>query len=82
MRKFEDREWMSVDDLAEVMGIGKTSAYAFIREAPFSVVMCGAKGKLIRIPVKAYYEWYDSLLAGAGLLAATQAAVQQAETTV
>lgn len=61
MRKYEDKEFIGVEEMAEIMGIGRSSAYEFIKEAPFVVIRCGAKGKLLRIPVNVFYQWYDSL---------------------
>lgn len=72
MRKYEDKDWITVKELAELMCISPSSANLFVKDAPFTVIILGKK--LIRIPVKAYYEWYDSLMSGAGLITKEQSA--------
>ena len=60
MKVMNDRRFMSVKEVAEVMGISKSLAYDFIKsdECKFAVVMIN---KRILIPENAFYQWYDSL---------------------
>lgn len=55
-----DRRFMNVKEVAEVMGISKSLAYDFIKSdnCKFKVVMIN---KRILIPENAFYQWYDSL---------------------
>lgn len=55
-----DREFMTVEQLAEVMHISKSYAYMFVKskELPF---VCIHLGRRVVIPTNSFYSWYDSL---------------------
>ena len=55
-----NRRFMTVSEVAEVMGISKTLAYAFVRsdECEFNVVTINRR---ILVPENSFYQWYDSL---------------------
>jgi len=45
-----------VEDIAEILSIGRTSAYSLVREGHFKVVRIGTA---IRISKKSFDEWLD-----------------------
>lgn len=55
-----NRRFMTVSEVAEVMGISKALAYTYVRseECEFNVVMINRR---IIIPANSFYQWYDSL---------------------
>ena len=58
--ELSNRRFMTVSEVAEVMGISKTLAYAFVRsdECEFNVVTINRR---ILVPENSFYQWYDSL---------------------
>lgn len=53
-----ERRTYTVEDIARVLGIGRTSAYNLVREGHFKVVRIG---NAIRISKKSFDEWLDAL---------------------
>lgn len=51
----------TVDEICGVLGIGKTSAYALVREGHFKVVRIG---NAIRISRNSFDEWLDRVETG------------------
>jgi len=47
----------TVKEIAEILGIGKTAAYSFVKENHFKIVKVGAA---IRISKNSFDEWLDS----------------------
>lgn len=58
---YRDKEFISVAELGEILGISKTYAYEFLasNDCPFTAIKIGKKR--IVIPTNAFYRWYDSL---------------------
>lgn len=58
---YRSRDFISVTELGEIMGISRSYAYDFVRsqECPFK---CLKMGKRIIIPTNDFLRWYDSLL--------------------
>lgn len=56
-RKLE-RETLSVPDIAEILGIGKESAYQLAKENHFPVLHIGKK---IVIPKEPFHEWLNKI---------------------
>ena len=54
-----DRRFLSVADVADIMGISKSLAYSFIKseDCKFAVVKVNSR---ILIPENAFYQWYDN----------------------
>ncbi|MEA5056669.1 MAG: helix-turn-helix domain-containing protein [Anaerotignum propionicum] len=48
----------TVEEVAEILGIGMTSAYALVKEGHFKIVRIGTA---IRISKKSFDEWLDTL---------------------
>lgn len=48
----------TVDDIAQILGIGRTSAYILVKEGHFKIVRIG---NAIRISKRSFDEWLDSL---------------------
>ncbi len=59
-RLHEDKEFITVDELAIIMGISRSYAYEYVRSAkcPFT---CLKMGRRYVVPTNAFYKWYDSL---------------------
>ena len=55
---FETRKTYKVSEIAEILGIGRTSAYNLVKEKHFKVVKIGAS---IRISKKSFDEWLNNL---------------------
>lgn len=53
-----ERRTYTVEEIAEILGIGRTSAYSLVKEGHFKVVRIG---NAIRISRKSFDEWLDSL---------------------
>ena len=53
-----ERRTYPVDDLAQILGIGRTSAYILVKEGHFKIVRIG---NAIRISKRSFDEWLDSL---------------------
>ena len=48
----------TVDDIAQILVIGRTSAYILVKEGHFKIVRIG---NAIRISKRSFDEWLDSL---------------------
>lgn len=53
-----ERRTYAVDDIAQILGIGRTSAYILVKEGHFKIVRIG---NAIRISKRSFDEWLDSL---------------------
>ena len=53
-----ERRMYTVDDIAQILGIGRTSAYILVKEGHFKIVRIG---NAIRISKRSFDEWLDSL---------------------
>ena len=53
-----ERRRYTVDDIAQILGIGRTSAYILVKEGHFKIVRIG---NAIRISKRSFDEWLDSL---------------------
>ena len=53
-----ERRTYTVDDIAQILGIGRTSAYFLVIEGHFKIVRIG---NAIRISKRSFDEWLDSL---------------------
>ena len=53
-----ERRPYAVDDIAQILGIGRTSAYILVKEGHFKIVRIG---NAIRISKRSFDEWLDSL---------------------
>ena len=53
-----ERRTYTVDDIAQILGIGRTSAYILVKERHFKIVRIG---NAIRISKRSFDEWLDSL---------------------
>lgn len=55
-----DRRFLSVVEVANIMGISKSLAYNFIKseDCNFAVVKVNSR---ILVPENAFYKWYDNL---------------------
>ena len=53
-----ERRTYTVDDNAQILGIGRTSAYILVKEGHFKIVRIG---NAIRISKRSFDEWLDSL---------------------
>ena len=53
-----ERRTYTVDDIAQILGIGRTSAYILVKEGHFKIVQIG---NAIRISKRSFDEWLDSL---------------------
>ncbi len=53
-----ERRTYTVDDIAQILGIGRSSAYLLVKERHFRIVRIG---NAIRISKRSFDEWLDSL---------------------
>lgn len=53
-----ERRTYTVDEIAAILNIGRTSAYLLVKEGHFKIVRIG---HAIRISKKSFDEWLDSL---------------------
>ena len=53
-----ERRTYMVDDIAQILGIGRTSAYILVKEGHFKIVRIG---NAIRISKRSFDEWLDTL---------------------
>ena len=53
-----ERRTNTLDDIAQILGSGRTSAYILVKEGHFKSVRIGTA---IRISKRAFDEWLDSL---------------------
>lgn len=57
-KELPERRTYTVDDIALILGIGRTSAYILVKEGHFKIVRIG---NAIRISKRSFDEWLDSL---------------------
>ena len=55
-RPLSDQRTYKVEDIAKILGIGRSSAYNLIREGQFKAVRIGTS---IRVSRKSFDEWLD-----------------------
>lgn len=53
-----ERQVYTVEDIANILGIGRTSAYALVKEGHFRVVRIG---NAIRISKNSFDKWLDTI---------------------
>ena len=53
-----DKRNYTVEEVAHILGIGRTSAYILVKEGHFKIVRIG---NAIRISKRSFDEWLDSL---------------------
>ena len=53
-----ERRTYTVEEIAQILGIGRTSAYLLVKEGHFKIVRIG---NAIRISKRYFDEWLDSL---------------------
>ncbi len=53
-----ERRTYTVEDIAHILGIGRTSAYLLVKEGHFKIVQIG---NAIRISKRSFDEWLESL---------------------
>ena len=53
-----DKRTYTVEEVAHILGIGRTSAYILVRDGHFKIVRIG---NAIRISKRSFDEWLDSL---------------------
>ncbi len=53
-----ERRTYTVEEIAQILGIGRTSAYPLVKEGHFKIVRIG---NAIRISKRSFDEWLDSL---------------------
>ena len=57
-KTLENKKTYTVMEIAEILGIGRTSAYNLVKENHFKVVKIGAS---IRVSKKSFDDWLDKL---------------------
>lgn len=57
-KEVPERRTYTVDDIAQILGIGRTSAYILVKEGHFKIVRIG---NTIRISKRSFDEWLDTL---------------------
>ena len=57
-KEMPERRTYTVDDIAQILGIGRTSAYILVKEGHFKIVRIS---NAIRISKRSFDEWLDSL---------------------
>lgn len=53
-----ERQVYTVEDIANILGIGRTSAYNLVKEGHFRVVRIG---NAIRVSKKSFDQWLDTI---------------------
>ena len=53
-----DKRTYTVEEVAHILGIGRTSAYILVKDGHFKIVRIG---NAIRISKRSFDEWLDSL---------------------
>lgn len=53
-----ERRTYTVEDVARILGIGRTSAYTLVKEGHFKIVRIG---NAIRVSKRSFDEWLDTL---------------------
>ena len=54
----EDKRTYTVEEIAHILGIGRTSAYILVKEGHFNIVRIG---NAIRISKRSFDKWLDTL---------------------
>jgi excisionase family DNA binding protein len=54
----QEQKTYTVEEIAQILGIGRTSAYSLVKEGHFKSVRIG---NAIRISKRSFDEWLDSL---------------------
>ena len=57
-QELPDKRTYTVEEIARILGIGRTSAYILVKEGHFKIVRIG---NAIRVSKKSFDEWLDSL---------------------
>ena len=57
-QELPDKRTYTVEEIARILGIGRTSAYILVKEGHFKIVRIG---NAIRISKRSFDEWLDSL---------------------
>lgn len=57
-KSYPERRTYTVEEIAAILNIGRTSAYLLVKEGHFKIVRIG---HAIRISKKSFDEWLDSL---------------------
>ena len=57
-QELPDKRTYTVEEVARILGIGRTSAYILVKEGHFKIVRIG---NAIRISKRSFDEWLDSL---------------------
>ena len=58
-RPLPEKRTYTVEEIAAIIGIGRTSAYQLVKEGHFKMIRIG---NAIRISKKSFDEWLDSLV--------------------
>ena len=57
-QELPDKRTYTVEEIARILGIGRTSAYILVKEGHFKIVRIG---NAIRISKRSFDEWLDAL---------------------
>lgn len=57
-QEIPDKRTYTVEEIARILGIGRTSAYILVKEGHFKIVRIG---NAIRISKRSFDEWLDTL---------------------
>lgn len=57
-QELTDKRTYTVEEIAHILGIGRTSAYILVKEGHFKIVRIG---NAIRISKRSFDEWLDTL---------------------
>ena len=57
-QELPDKRTYTVEEIARILGIGRTSAYTLVKEGHFKIVRIG---NAIRISKRSFDEWLDTL---------------------
>jgi len=57
-QELPDKRTYTVEEIARILGIGRTSAYSLVKEGHFKIVRIG---NAIRISKRSFDEWLDTL---------------------
>ena len=57
-QELPDKRTYTVEEIAYILGIGRTSAYILVKEGHFKIVRIG---NAIRISKRSFDEWLDTL---------------------
>ena len=54
--KYKDTLFLNPEDLQDILGIGESLVYKYLKDAPFRVERIG---KLYRVHSRSFWRWYD-----------------------